>query len=141
VVSRQKSPSPREKKVLGNQPHFSLGELMLRPFTTNNRWWDSWIGGGWTVETIPTSRGWRAVRVSLDDDRIVIGRRGMKGCLTATILPDFVGRLATVLVAIYLDQTPEDVLKDEKRVADSFYDVPFIPGWALEFIQKLEKGF
>lgn len=106
----------------------------LKEFQMATRWWVDWAGGGHTVDTDPNKRGWRAGRVAPGSDLVVIGRRGKKGCFSARLLVD-----KRVDVAIYDEMTPEEVVVATQRYADSFKVVPFVPGWALPFVQELEQ--
>lgn len=105
----------------------------LKQFSVSNRWWADWAGGGHTVQTDPSNRGWRAAKLSKDGDLVVVGRPGVFGCFSVRQMKD--GRLD---VAVYDVRTPES-LKDSIPPADAYKVVDCIPGWALEFIQEQES--
>lgn len=107
--------------------------MALKEFRISFRWWDDWAGGGHTIQTDPTNRGWRCALLTKGSDVAVLGRRGVPGCFT-------VQKLSGVLdVAVYDELCPEDLVK---RIppADAYKQVPAIPGWALGLIQEMEKA-
>lgn len=109
--------------------------IMLFEFTVSNRWWDSWRGGGHTAATDPGQRGWRAAPVG---KVLVVGRRGVPGCFSVMQLSR--GKLD---VAVYDDYLPEALAAAAKGhcpPADVNRVVDAIPGWALPFIDMVEKG-
>lgn len=107
---------------------------ILKDFTVDNRWWWGWAGGGHTVETDPTNRGWRCARVKKGEDLVLLGRRGVKGCMTIRPLSNGLD------VAFYDELAPEDLIRDGIPPADDYKSVDLIPGWALPLIQEVESS-
>jgi hypothetical protein len=106
--------------------------MALKNFTLSPMWWSDWRGSGHTAETDPGRRGWRAALLKKGSDLVVVGRRGVAGCLTVRLLGD--GRID---VATYDYVAPEALLQGIPT-ADAFKVVDLIPGWALPFIQEIE---
>ena len=108
------------------------------------KWWNNpslaiW-GGGHTVETDPTRKGWRAKPLGSGSDFVLVGRPGVEGCFSAQVVRAFVpGVEAYIDLAIYLD-TPSLIAKDRPyRVANAIYHrIAACPGWGLRAIELLE---
>jgi len=116
----------------------------LRQFTASPNWWSINIwGGGHTLETDPTQRGWKAGRpketMQGNPLLILVGRRGVKGCFS--VLPCSEGKKLDVL--IYDDETPEEIIAQWGRHETPVYShamlVDNIPGWGLDVIQDIEQ--
>ena len=117
-----------------------MANTTLRDFQVSpSSRWDAtspW-GGGHTLETDPTRRGWRLRPQPGNPELAVIGRPGKKGCLSAMFLSGGVD------VATYDDLDPKTLserLKLGKVPADAFKLVPAIPGWVLEFVWDIERA-
>lgn len=107
--------------------------ISMKEFTVSGCWWQDWLGGGWTPETVPTAKGWRAAKAeSLIPEAVLIGRKGVKGCFSAVKYRDLVD------IMFYDDRTPEEVVAGAVKADDSTV-VPFIPGWAVQLIQQMEE--
>lgn len=104
-------------------------------------------GGGHTVETDPTRRGWRIRAVS--HQLAVLGRTGVPGCMS--VMPCMVNRSSNnpegvpgFDVAFYDTEKPEDVFqslrdRSEGPGADAFQQTPDHSGWALPFVEEIER--
>lgn len=109
---------------------------MVSKFKVDNRWWLDLFGGGHTVLTDPTRRGWRAKRAG-GPDTVLVGRPGKPGCFSAVPFGD-----NHIDVAIY-DEAPEEVArmwKNHECVDSEYQMVSLIPGWALVFVLRFDKG-
>jgi hypothetical protein len=115
----------------------------------NHMFW----GGGHTNDTLPTKKGWKAARPSLETQEfrpwtrrnppisplLLVGQAGVPGC--ATLLHNKGRRAGTVDVAIY-DETPEVI---NRRLAASvgtdamYHQLPNIPGVGLSVIRLIEE--
>jgi hypothetical protein len=112
--------------------------MALKEFSVSNRWWDDLFGGGHTVATDPAKRGWRAALAAPGSGVLVVGRRGVAGCMSVMQLSG--GRLD---VAVYDDVTPESLAASARTrcpAADVIRQVEAIPGWSLPFIEMIENG-
>jgi len=93
-------------------------------------------GGGHTMETDPTKKGWIAKRLKEGSDILLVGRRGVEGCFSVDLWDS-----GQIDVAVYLD-TPEYVAANAKmgRNTDAwFFQMDMYPGWALACIRILEQ--
>lgn len=97
------------------------------------------FGGGHTVETDPTKRGWRLVAVS--DELAVIGRKGKPGCFGIRTMSG--GDRGKYLIGLYEEEKPEELtelLKEGKTPPPNFYaTVDAVSGWILDPIDDLER--
>lgn len=110
--------------------------MALKEFQVSNRWWDGLFGDGHTVATDPGKRGWRAALAAPGSGVLVVGRRGVAGCMSVMQMSD--GRFD---VAVYDDVTPESLAESARTrcpMADVFRQVEAIPGWSLPFIDMIE---
>jgi len=108
-------------------------QFSLKEFTVSGCWWKDWLGGGWTPETVPTKRGWRAARCkSLHPDAVLIGRRGVKGCFSVMQYRNLLD------VIFYDDLTPEEVSAGNV-IGDGMFTDTTTPGWALPLIAQCEE--
>ena len=113
---------------------FKLNEFVISPQQT---WANSFPwGGGHTLETDPTRRGWRIRAV--DADLAVVGRSGNPGCLS-------VRSSAEGYDVAFYECTPLELANDLKRpvgareiFACAYRHVGNASGWALPFIQEIE---
>lgn len=113
----------------------NVNSYRLNEFTSTTRWWTHLWGGGHTIETDPTRRGWRAFPAG-KADAVLVGRFGVPGCFSAVPLSE--GRLD---VAFY-DEAPEEVArlwKVGEHPDCDYLEVQDCPGWALVAIQKLAE--
>jgi len=109
---------------------------MLRQFKASNRWWSFLWGNGHTLKTDPTKRGWRAAPSKKGSDVLIVGRRGVPGCFSVMCLSDCLD------VATYDELTPKELaqqLDGGTAVADAYYQVSNVSGWALPFIKEVEN--
>ena len=117
-------------------------------FQVRADWWRFMWGGGHTVETDPTRKGWRAKKSINTGDpargippNILVGRAGVKGCFSAMLLsPREPGDDAVLDLAFYTEETPEQVAKAMREKA--FIDPIYSParntdGWGLAAIDRL----
>lgn len=101
-------------------------------------------GGGHTVWTDPSQKGWRCTRVEILGGRVwVLGQKGVQGCASALLVPQDGDRPSRWDVAFYDDLCLEDLAKRLPTVfsplADEFGSFLDIPGWGLEVIDHIEE--
>jgi hypothetical protein len=115
---------------------------------STNQWQDACIwGGGHTLETLPTNKGWRARPLAKKrPDVLMIGQRGIECCATVVrtkLYDDECNERPGLDVAIYLE-SPEEVLqlaKAEKweELSPRFVQIDEIPGFGLRVINMIER--
>jgi hypothetical protein len=118
-----------------------MAEFNLKEFTVQDRgWWNNphndWRGGGHTIETDPVRQGWKAARAAPGSDTVIIGRKGVKGCISARLLT------GKIDIALYTNETPEEVAKagNERHLFDPIYvGTQVYPGWGLAALAELQR--
>ena len=110
---------------------------VLNAFSLSDRWWEGLWGGGHTVDTDPTRRGWRAALSHKDSKVLILGRRGVVGC--ASVMRMAGGRLD---ISGYDDATPEEIsacVRERRPVplADVTFQTEASPGWGLAVLEKI----
>jgi hypothetical protein len=111
---------------------------MLREFKMHPA--DSWRGslpwgGGHTVATDPTKRGWRMI-VRQDGRVAFFGQPGVKGCFLALRLTD------SFDCHLYDEMTVEELMVANAKCesfADGYHVAGSESGWALPVIAKVER--
>lgn len=110
---------------------------MLKEFKiSSHQMWASThpFGGGHTIETDPTRRGWR---IKSQGQVAIVGRFGQKGCMSVVTVSGGYD------VGTYEDLAPEELSKlfysGEQVIADGYRTVSEHSGWALPFIHELES--
>lgn len=109
---------------------------MLNEFSVSTNWWSLLIwGGGHTLETDPTKKGWRCGLIRKGGENILVGRRGIPGCFSVARMGN--NRLD---VALY-EETPEEVMAGfkTKTVWPEFITLDEIPGWGLKAVEEVAK--
>jgi hypothetical protein len=97
---------------------------------------DVW-GGGWTNEDVPTAHGWRC-RQAWPGGPFLLGQRGEPVCATLRYIAACLGDEGYWDVAIYWDETPEQVVAVKcKNLDPTYVKVANIPGFGLEVIQHI----
>lgn len=113
-------------------------------FSISRRWWDGLWGGGHTLETDPTRRGWRAALSGKGSHCLVIGQRGVSGCASVMELSGsmldiaYYDNLTPEALAQWLNQPREE--RDGRVLADVAYEArEAIPGWGLYVLDRIER--
>jgi len=94
------------------------------------------FGGGHTTDSDPSTRGWKYRGQGKDEYVLVLGRKGVKGCMSAIFLSDYLE------VAVYDELTPIELsraLETRSAYADAYVRTSPTPGWALPLIQQIER--
>ena len=123
---------------------FNVKEFTVNTLLKHTTEMSSWIGGGHTVDTDPTNRGWRMWNIAGVEGKryecVLVGRRGMVGCFTARLNDE--GDMC--IVEFKFDKTEhvrEWIVNDNNEHGcepDCIRDMDHHPGWALSIIAEIE---
>ena len=123
----------------------NVKDIVIDTLLKNTMEMSSWLGGGHTVDTVPTSRGWRMWNLAAIEGKtyecVLVGRKGMVGCFTARLHDD--GQMC--IVEFKFDKTDhvrEWIVNDNNEHGcepNCIRDMDHYPGWALSIIADIES--
>jgi hypothetical protein len=131
-------------------------DIVMNTLLKHTREMSSWLGGGHTVDTDPTQRGWRMWNLAgVEGARyefVLVGRKGMNSCFTARTTDE--GQIDVYMFEGDMTDHVREVVMDDTIITGwtgectgnkysiqygRINTIDYHPGWALSIIAELEE--